>query len=168
MTSRGLLNLSGEEQKRWKEIQEFVFHHAPRRRQVTELFWKKSVEAFGRGDFLSSSILAGITAELAHKTRLLEQGVEMRGKNGRRKSWHELIKHDEKDEDIRKIAKEIKDKHRNVWVHPDLDKIEEHLKRGKGFLFRSDAGMNVASASADFEPLEMTKRLLARLFGEGS
>jgi len=43
--------------------------------------------------------------------------------------WGKLIEYDEKDEDIKKIAKEIKDKYRNIWVHPDLDEIEQYLTR---------------------------------------
>lgn len=125
------------------------------------------MEAFGQGAFLCSSILAGITAELAHKTRLQEQGVEMRGSNGRQKAWGRLIEFDEKDEYVRKVAKEIKDKHRNIWVHPDLEEIESYAKR-KGGSSRSDAVMNVAFASADLEPLEMTKALLGRLFTEAT
>ena len=165
MSSKPVLSLDDDEKKRWKEVQEFGFPHASRRRQVTDFFWKKSVEAFGQGAFLCSSILAGITAELAHRTRLREQGVEMRKTNGRPKSWGELIKCDEKDQNVREIAKDIKDKYRNMWVHPDIDKIESFAKR-KGSSLWTDATMNVAFASADLEPLEKTKALLVRLFVE--
>jgi hypothetical protein len=147
MSSKPLLNLNDDEKKRWKEVQEFRFPHASRRRQVTDFFWRQSVEAFRQGAFLCSSILAGITAELAHETRLRELGVV-----------------DEKDECAKEIAKEIKDS-RNMWVHPDLDEIESYVKRKGGSLW-SDATMNIAFASANLEPLEMTRALLARLFIE--
>ncbi len=164
MSSDPLLNLNDDEKKRWGKIKEFSFPHASRGRQVTDFFWKRSVEAFCEGAFLCSSILAGITAELAHKTRLRERGVEMR-RDGRAKPWGRLIEFDEKDECVREIAKEIKDKHRNVWVHADLEEIEAYAKR-KGSYLSSDATINFALASADLEPLEMTRALLARLFVE--
>ena len=109
MSSYPVLNLDDDEEKRWKAIQEFGFPHASRGRQVTDFFWKKSVEAFNQGAFLSSTILAGITAELAHKTRLREQGIEMRDTKGRPKAWSMLIECDEKNENVREIAKSIKD-----------------------------------------------------------
>jgi len=147
MSSNPLLNLNDDEKKRWKEVQEFRFPHASPGRQVTDFFWRQSVEAFRQGAFLCSSILAGITAELARKTRARELGVV-----------------DEKDECAEEIAKAIKDS-RNMWVHPDLDEIESYVKRKGGSLW-SDATMNIASASANLEPLEMTRGLLARLFIE--
>ena len=165
MSSNPLLNLNDDEKKRWKEVQDFRFPHSSRRRQVTDFFWRQSVEAFRQGAFLCSSILAGITAELAHKTRLHELGVETRDERGRSKTWHTLIECDEKDECAKEIAKEIKDSYRNMWIHPDLDEIESYVKRKGGSLW-SDATMNVALASANLEPLEMTRALLARLFVE--
>jgi len=167
MTSRPLLNLSNDERKRWKKIQEFAFSHATPGRQVTNFFWRQSVEAFDQGAFLCSSILASITAELAHKTSLKEQGVEMKEKDGRPKMWGRLIQCDEKDEDIKKIAIEIKDRYRNVWAHPDYEEIKVYLKR-RGASVWSDAAMNIAFASADLKPLELTRDLLARLFGQAS
>jgi len=78
--------------------------------------------------------------------------------------WGELIEYDEKDEDIKKIAREIKDKYRNIWVHPDLDEIEQYLTREGGTL-SSDAEMNVGFASAmALVPLDLTRQLLAKLY----
>jgi len=167
MTSRPLLNLGDDERRRWKEIQEFAFSHAAPGRQVTNFFWRQSVEAFDRGAFLCSSILAGITAELAHKTRLKEQGVEIKEKDGRPKTWGSLIQCDKKNEHIKKIAMEIKDRYRNVWVHPDHEEIKAYLKR-RGASVWSDAAMNFAFASADLKPLELTIDLLTGLFGQAS
>ena len=106
--------------------------------------------------------MAGITAELAHRTKLLEQGVGTRG-NAQFRSWDGLIKK-EKDEQTRELAQEIKDKYRNVWVHVDPEQIETYLRENAGFR-SSDLALNVAFASAmALDPLERTKKLLARLF----
>jgi hypothetical protein len=123
------LNLTPEEKKRWENIQNFRFSPPLRGGRVISLFWRSAVEAFGCGAFICSSVLAGVTAELAHKMKLREQGVNIERKGGRSKMWGKLIEYDEKDEDIKKIAKEIKDKYRNIWVHPDLDEIEQYLTR---------------------------------------
>jgi hypothetical protein len=80
--------------------------------------------------------------------------------------WGELIQYDEKDEDIKKIAREIKDKYRNIWVHPDLDEIEQYLTREGGTL-SSDAEMTVGFASAmALVPLDLTRQLLAKLYAQ--
>lgn len=161
MTQYPKVKLTPEEEKRWKEIQNFRFPHHTQRRQLTEFFWKKAVEAFGEPAFLCSFILAGITAELAHRTKLLEQGVNMT----RFTSWSNLIQK-ERDKETKKLAQEIKDNYRNVWVHVDPERIEKYLKENTSF-GSSDLVMNVANASAmALDPLEKTMQLLARLFAE--
>lgn len=74
-----------------------------------------------------------------------------------------LIEHAEKDEEIKKVATEIKNKFRNLWVHPDLEEIEEY-SRNKGVALWTDPTLNIAIASASLEPLVLTKILLTKLF----
>jgi len=166
LITRETLNLTPDEKKRWENIQNFRFSPPPRGGRVISLFWRSAVEAFGCGAFICSSVLAGVTAELAHKMKLRKQGVSIQRKRGRPKMWGELIEYDEKDEDIKKIAREIKDKYRNIWVHPDLDEIEQYLTR-MGGTASSDAEMTVGFASAmALVPLDLTRQLLAKLYAQ--
>ena len=126
---------------------------------MVNFFWDKTKEAYSETSFLCSIILAGITAELAHKTRLREEYVKTKGR-----IWAELIKC-EKDGETRRIAKQIKDDYRNVWVHPDLEEIESYLGSSGGPM-TTDVALNIAFASAKaLDLLEITKNFLSRLFG---
>ena len=115
------LRVNSDEEKCRKSIQRFRFSHPSCEGQVTGLFWRKAVEAFAKGDFICSVILACVTAELAHKTKLREQGAETRRPDGKSKTWSKLIHRYEKDKEIRRIANEIRDEYRNIWVHPNYE-----------------------------------------------
>ncbi|MEM3381520.1 MAG: hypothetical protein QXQ11_05110 [Candidatus Bathyarchaeia archaeon] len=66
------------------------------------------VEAFAKGDFICSIILAGVTSELAHKTRLHEQGAKIKRPNGRPKSWKKLIDQYGKSDEIKLLTEKSK------------------------------------------------------------
>ena len=164
MTTRKTLNLTPEEKKCWENIRNFRFSPPRRGGGMIRIFWRSAVEAFDCAAFICSCVLAGITAELAHKMKLQEQRVEMTRNDGSPKSWSQLIEGDEKDKDIKKIAREIKDKHRNIWVHPNLDEIVQYVRR-MGGIVSSDAEMTVGFASAKaLVPLDLTRQLLAKLY----
>jgi hypothetical protein len=159
------LRLSTDEEKRWKDIREFRFSHGTPERQFTLLFWRKALDAFEESNFICSSIMAGIASELAHKTRLVEQGVEMRKPNGRFQIWNDLINQYEKDDETKRIATKIKDEYRNVWIHPNYEELMLYL-RGKGGPVTTDPEINISFASAKVtELLDLTYQLLGRLFG---
>ena len=160
MYKRPLLNLMPEEEATWKNIQDFRLPYTTQRRQVTKLFWAIAVEAFGKGLFICSFVLAGITAELAYKTKLREQGVEIE----RRQPWGEVINHYAMEEETKKLATEIKEKYRNPWVHANIDEIESFLKN-QGGPVTSSAELNVALASGlALKALCATQQLLTLLF----
>jgi hypothetical protein len=155
--------LDPDEEKIWTEIQSFRFTHPSRRGQVANFFWKLTIESFKQRAFVSSCILAGIAAELAHKAKLCEEDVNMRKRDGRYKTWAELIRCDEKDSELQKMATSIKDTYRNMWVHANLEEIETFLKQRAGFK-SSDAEMNVALASGMvLAQLSETKSFLSKL-----
>jgi len=112
------------------------------------LFWRTALEEFIKDDLICSIILAGITAELAHKAKL-----------GKRGNWGTLIEKYEKDERIKEKADRIRLDYRNVWVHADIEKMEKHLK-----IRTTDAELNVALASGDaLEALVLTAQFLTML-----
>lgn len=159
MCERPPLNLTPDEETTWKNIQDFRFPTA-QRRQVTKLFWTMAVEAFGKYLFICSFVLAGMTAELAYKEKLREQGV----KTKRGELWGNVIKHYPMEEKTKKLAREIKDKYRNPWVHADIDEIESFLKN-QGGPVTSSAELNIALASGSvLEALSATQQLLTLLF----
>lgn len=161
--SRPNLKLNPNEQRLWEGVQALRVTDPSREGLFIRSFWNKAVTAYCDLDFVSSIVLVGITAELAHRTKLRKQNVEMYWKNGRPKLWGDLIERDEKDKEIQKIAREIKDKHRNVWVHPDVEKIERYL-RSEGIVITTDVGLNIGLASAiALKVLGLTAQLLKML-----
>ncbi len=107
-----------------------------------------------------------MTAELAQKTKLRDQGIEMKKPDGHRKSWNDLIKYDEKEDEIKKIAARIKDDYRNKWIHPNLDELKVYLKERTGIV-TSDHELNIGLASGKaLEILELTGQFLKKLFGD--
>jgi len=161
--SRPKLNLTPEEQRLWEDVQILRITDTSRDGRFIGFFWNKAVTAYRNLDFVSSIVLAGITAELAHRTKLCKQNVEMCWKNRRPKLWGDLIKYNEKDKQIQKIAKEIKDPHRNTWIHPDVEKIEKYL-RSEGLVITTDVGLNIGFASANaLKVLGLTAQLLKML-----
>ena len=148
------LNLTVEERKLLKDIQSVRVTDPSHEGQLINSLWKRAVNAL-ECDLICSHILAGITAELAHKKRLREQGAEMKYPNGSWKSWSDLIKKYEKNEKIRDKANKIRVDYRNVWVHPNLEELKTYLK-SKGGPITSDTETNIGFASAK-EPLEVLK-----------
>ncbi|MEM2107432.1 MAG: hypothetical protein QXI59_03520 [Candidatus Bathyarchaeia archaeon] len=108
MHSSPELHLNHDEERCWKDIQRFRFSHPSPEGQVIGLFWRKAVEAFAKGDFICSIILAGVTSELAHKTRLHEQGAKIKRPNGRPKSWKKLIDQYGKSDEIKLLTEKSK------------------------------------------------------------
>jgi len=161
--SRPNLNLTPKEEELWNKIQRLQVVKTSREKQFIDFFWKKAVTAYEDGEFVASIVLAGITAELSHRTRLREKKMKMYLKRGKPKPWGYLIDHDERDKKIQKITREIKDKHRNVWVHPDVKKIEKYLK-SEGLVITTDVGLNIGFASANaLKVLGLTAQLLKML-----
>jgi len=161
--SRPNLNLKPNEQRLWEGVQALRVTDTSREGQFIGFFWNKAVTAYRNFDFVASIVLAGITAELSHRTKLRKQKVKMYLERGKPKLWGYLIDHDEKDKKIQKITRKIKDPHRNTWIHPDVEKIQKYLKI-EGLPITTDIGLNIGFASANaLKVLGLTAQLLKML-----
>lgn len=146
-----------------KEVEYFKVKIPSREGQIVEFLWRQAIECYNQKHFLATVVLGGILAEVAHRAKVQEKGME----NFR--DWGSLIKCSAQcgivDQRTRELLDKIRKEYRNPWIHLNLKEIENYAP-----LKFTDAELTVASKAAKdaSEVLYISKQLISWLYPANS
>jgi len=144
------MNAKGKKVEVEQVLKNFNFYPAKQNEQIVKSLLEEIKYCHLNDKFIATVVLAGITTEFAHRTKLEERGKEIKNK-----TWKDLIDEDNSvDQSTKDLLHDIRKKYRNPWIHFDLKELETHANHRF-----SDMGMYIASISAK-DALESLKLLM--------